>query len=188
MKTTLFLSSVLACLFLLSAAVAPAQQVPRRAPEFVIHMPDGSQRLLSSFKGKVVMMEFLLTTCPHCQKTSQLATRLEKEYGPKGFQPIGVAIDPMAKMLVPDFVRTYGATYPVGFADRDSVMDFLQISPMMRMLVPQVVFIDRTGTIRAYYPGGDAFFNNEEKNMRAEIEKLLNERAAPAKPGARKTS
>jgi hypothetical protein len=44
--------------------------------------------------------------------------------------------------------------------------------------MPQLVFIDRTGVIRAYYPGTDKFFLDEEKNMRAQLESLLK---APAK-------
>ncbi len=39
-----------------------AQQVPRPASEFAIHMTDGSQVLLSQFRGKVVLLTFMFTT------------------------------------------------------------------------------------------------------------------------------
>jgi cytochrome oxidase Cu insertion factor (SCO1/SenC/PrrC family) len=38
------------------------QQVPRPAGEFAISMNDGSQILLSQYKGKVVLLAFLFTT------------------------------------------------------------------------------------------------------------------------------
>jgi len=54
------------------------------------------------------------------------------------------------------------------------------------MKVPQLVFIDRTGVIRAQYSGVDPFFSNEEANMRAEVEKLLSEPVAKAAAGKKK--
>ena len=48
--------------FSLEAFTAP---VPRKAAEVTITMNSGEQLLLSSLRGKVVALEFLLTTCPH---------------------------------------------------------------------------------------------------------------------------
>ncbi len=132
-----------------SALRAEGPPVPRHAPEFVLNYTDGTQRLLSSYRGKVVMIEFLHTTCPHCQHASQVFSKLYTEFGAKGFQPIGVAWNDMAKMLVPDFIKTFKVNYPIAYADRDSALDFLQYSPMMRSVVPQIVWIDRKGTIRS---------------------------------------
>src|SRR5437660_6868446 len=92
----LFMSAVF-----LQAAVPP---VPRHAPEFVIHFPDGSQQLLSSYRGKVVALLFVYTTCVHCQHTSQVFTKLNAEYGARGFQPIDVAFNDMSNLFVKDFV------------------------------------------------------------------------------------
>ncbi len=56
---------------------------------------------------------------------------------------------------------------------------------MLIMYVPQLVFLDRKGVIRAQYPGGDKFYQDEEKNMRTQIESLLKETGtAPVKPAA----
>jgi hypothetical protein len=52
-----------------------------------------------------------------------------------------------------------------------------------------MVFIDRKGVIRAQYPGSDKFYENEEANMRKEIEALLKEPGgAPAKPAGKKAT
>jgi len=39
-----------------------AQEIPRPAPEFVVHMPDGSQVKPSQYSGKVVLLAFMVTT------------------------------------------------------------------------------------------------------------------------------
>lgn len=181
------LTGLMAALLFGWAGAAQSAQVPRPAPEFVIMKADGTQELLSKYRGKVVVMEILLTTCPHCQSTSQILSRLHTELGPKGFQPLGVAIDPMAKLAVPDFIQRFGVNYPVGYAERDPVINFLQHPPMMRMLVPQLVIIDRNGVIVEQHSGDSPFFQNEEANLRNSILKLLAQRApAPrAKPGAK---
>jgi thiol-disulfide isomerase/thioredoxin len=151
-------------------------RVPRPSPEFVIQMPDNTTMLLSQHKGKVVVLEFLITTCPHCQRASQLLERLYKEFGPKGFQPLGVAINDMAKMLVPDYKKNFGITFPVGFSLRDPVYNYLEKSPMYQLYMPTIVAIDRKFQIREQHPGEDQdFWKDEEKNMRAMLATLLAE-------------
>ena len=168
--------------FLMVSAVSlfAANPVPRKSGEFVIKMTDGKEMLLSSTKGKVVAVEFLFTTCPHCQDSARLLTRLQTELGPKGFQPVGVAINPMAGMLVPDFVKTYGVKFPVGFAESNDMLKFMGFSPMMRWVVPQMVLIDRTGTIRYQTPvEGDPQLGLETY-LRGKIVELLNEKSGAA--------
>jgi hypothetical protein len=48
-------------LALLTASVFAAD-IPRKSPEFGIQLPDGSQALVSSYKGKVLCLIFILTT------------------------------------------------------------------------------------------------------------------------------
>lgn len=127
-------------------------QVPRKAPEFVLTFPDGTQKLLSSYRGKVVSLLFVHTTCPHCQHACQVFSRLGAEYGSKGYEPVAVAWDEMSKMRVPDFVKNFGITFPVAYSDRDKVLEYLNFSPIMRTVVPQIVWIDRKGMIRSQTP------------------------------------
>ena len=48
--------------------------VPRKSPEFTITDPSGKPILLSSLRGKIVVMPFMFTTCPHCQREAQMLT------------------------------------------------------------------------------------------------------------------
>lgn len=171
-------------LLMLALATALTAADPRPAPELVIKAANGQEQLLSSYRGKVVAVEFLLTTCPHCQKASQNMQKLYKELGPQGFQPIGIAINDMANMLINDYAKQFSLTYPLGYANRDVATQFLQHPIMMSMLMPQLVIIDRKGVIRHQFPGGDKFYENEEKNLREVLLPLLKASGGPAPTSA----
>ncbi len=158
-------------------ATAP---VPRKSPEFTIVEPSGKQTQLSSFKGKVVLIEFLLTNCPHCMRVSQTLTTLHKELGPRGFQPIAIAFDVnITGAGVTSFAQRFGVTYLMGYTSSDKVDAYLGRAPADRLQVPQIVVIDRGGVIRAQSrPRGDP--NLEQENpLRYLIDMLLKE-APPA--------
>ncbi len=53
-------SKILTTLALLGAAFAA--DVPRKAPEYAIKLADGKQALVSSYRGKVLCLAFILTT------------------------------------------------------------------------------------------------------------------------------
>lgn len=169
----------------LSVAMLPAAQVPRQAADLVFTTPQGQKLNLSQFKGKVVVVEVLRTTCTHCQNSSRILARLNAQYGSKGFQPLGVSFDPGADLV--SFTRAYGVNFPIGAASQGDVMGFLQHSMMTpNFYFPQMVFIDRKGVVRAQFSGNDPFFGSkEEANVREWIEKLLAE-GAPAKAPAPK--
>jgi peroxiredoxin len=165
---------------LLGAVLLPAAQVPRPAPPLSFVAANGQKVDLSSMKGKVVIVEILSTTCPHCQTSSRILAKLKSEFGSKGLEVIGYAINPDAN--VADFSRQYAPNFPVGRGERDKAYAFLQISVMQQFYFPQVVFVDRAGMIRAQYGGTDSFIaNNEEANVRGMVQKLLSEGSAPAK-------
>lgn len=157
-------------------------RVPRKAPEVTITLNSGQQLLLSSLKGKVVALEFLLTTCPHCQRCSSVLQQMYQEFGAKGFQPLGAAINENARTLVPEFIYKLGLKYPVGVTPHDMAYEFLGYNVndpnAGPMLMPQLVFIDRKGIVQVQYAGDADFFKNEEVNMKNQIEAML--RGAPA--------
>jgi peroxiredoxin len=168
--------ALLLSLGLCSLPIAAAD-APRPSPEFVISYPGGKQALLSSYRGKVVVLTFIFTTCPHCQREAQMLSKLNSELGPKGFQPLAVAVNPMAIMLVPDFVREYHVNFPVGAGEREALMAYMRIKPDDRWVVPQVAVIDRRGVIRAQTPYNGDEKLQDEANLRTLIESLLKEPA-----------
>lgn len=174
MRTIRLLAAFFALAFA-GSLILRAAEIPRPAPEFAIRMSDGSQLLLSQFKGKVVVMVFMYTTCPHCQRTTQVLSPLQTEFAARGLQILGVAFNPNADQLVPNFISQFHPAFPVGSSTREPVMEYTQQSPMQPGYVPQVVFIDRKRVIREQVNGDDPFFNQQEKNFRERIEALLAE-------------
>jgi len=175
-------------IYLCLAGVSIGATIPRPSPDFAVYLNDGTQIHLNQYQGKVVVMAFILTTCPHCQFTCGVLTKLQKEYGPAGLQVIASAIEDMSKLNLPDFIRNFQPAYPVGYNLREGVQDYLQHPVIYRLLMPQVAIIDRKGTIRAQYAGDDKFFEkaDQEKNFRAVLEPLLKEGTGPT--SARKRS
>jgi peroxiredoxin len=167
----------------LSCPVTPlhAADLPRACPDFAVNMPDGKQLKLSSFQGKVIAVEFLLTYCSHCQRASRSTDLVYRELGAQGFQPVGIAIDPAADPTA--YVRNLNLTFPVGRCSQTDAMTFLQLTPVSRMMMPQVCFVDRRFTIREQYSGDSPFFGEmEEKNIRELVGKLLAEGGAGKAP------
>ncbi len=180
-------SALLAAVFVFSAVAA---DVPRPAGPVEFISYTGEQVRLSGLKGKVVAIEFLLTHCPGCKHSAGILAKLQNQYGPRGLQVIGLAIDDGAGPKIPMFVRETGANFPIGVYNGDKAREYLQIPLMNRMMMPQVAIVDRRGTIREQHSGDDPWMAPaiEEMNLRKTIEKLLAERPgrAPAKAPAKK--
>jgi peroxiredoxin len=178
------LRCLLAVVVGLVSGLAPltSASIPRPSPEFVVKLTTGRQLLLSSYRGKVVVLMFISTDCSHCQDTCRdIMEKLQKEYGSQDFQTLAVAFNSMAAMLVPDFIKKTGVTFPVGADSLESVYTYLDISTTLRTYVPIMVFIDRQGMIRSQYLGDDpGFLASPEKRIRNSIEPLLKE---PARGG-----
>jgi len=166
---------------LLTGLAAYAQQVPRPAGEFAIKMPNGQITLLSQYTGKVVVLAFISTTCPHCQHTTQVLSAIQNEYAQRGVQILAAAFNPDADKLVPGFIGQFRPTFPVGSADRDSVLEYEQASLAKPNFVPELIFIDRNRVIREQHDGGDAFLRDQEKNIRDMLDTLLKEPVKSAK-------
>ena len=158
---------------LLVISLCSAAQVPRKAAEFVIQNPDGKQLLLSSYRGKPVVLALMFTTCQHCQKMAPVLSRIQTEYAPKGVQVLGATFDAGAAFGVQTFIKAFGVNFPCGYSNNKAVMEFLQSPPDVPPVVPGLVFIDRAGIIRGQFIGDEKFLSNPEANIRAEIEKLL---------------
>jgi thiol-disulfide isomerase/thioredoxin len=135
---------------LLGLSLQAAAPLPRPAPALQVAEPSGKKLDLASFKGKVVVVQFLLTTCPHCQAFSRNLNKLLPEYGGK-VVAMGVAFDKDDAKNVPNYIQTVNASFPVGAVELNQAMGFLGYSVMdyNRLRVPQVAVVDKQGAIRA---------------------------------------
>ena len=150
--------------------------LPRKSPEFTISPPGGKETLLSSYRGKVVLIGFFSTGCIHCQNTAKVFNGLQGAFGAEGLQAIAIAFNQDADAAkVKEFAHLYAPSYPVGLSKADNVISYLGISVMERYVYPQVVLIDRKGMIRAQSDIKGSPELQEIVTLRPQIEKLLNE-------------
>lgn len=173
--------SSLAVLMVVTAAVLVATApVPRPSLEFAIVEPSGKETSLSSFQGKVIVVEFLLTNCPHCMRVAQMISKLHKELGPGGFQPIGIAFDnDLSAKQVTAFEQRFGINFPIGCSSSHAVDNYLGRASTERLMVPQIVVIDRKGIIRAQSRPVRELNLEDESYLRNLIDTLLKESAPP---------
>jgi thiol-disulfide isomerase/thioredoxin len=148
----------------------------RRAPDFTFSLPGKGPTQLSQYRGKVVALEFIFTTCPHCQAASRVMTKFQEEYGARGLQVIDVAVNANADLLVENFAKDYKVGFPVGWVSQGQMTAFMGFTDG-RFVVPQLALIDRKGVIHYQTPATEN--DNWDKLMteeaiRAHIEELLN--------------
>jgi peroxiredoxin len=167
--------------FLCPLSVCFAQHVPRKCTDLPIPGSDGKIIRVSQYSGKVLMIEMMLTDCPECLKTMQFMGRLQQEFGPRGFQAIGISLDADPALVKP-FVDRYRFNFPVGHLGKDQALKFLELNETAHPMCPYILFVDWMGTVRFQYPGNDPIFSSEEKNLRQIADGLL--RQAKEKKGA----
>ncbi len=178
MRKVISLFLLAALTFSAALPLGAAGKVPRKAPEFVIQGTDGGEKLLSSYKGKTVLLALMFTTCPHCQNISTILSKIAPDYTAKGVQILGATFDASAPRDYQKFNAAFVKGFPCGFSTQPNVLQFLGLTPDEPFFVPVLVFIDKTGMIRSQYIGDEKFLSNPDVNIRAELDKMLK----PAQP------
>jgi len=173
MKTTLL---ILLFSGLLAAGDPNAEpKVPRKATDIGIQIAPEKYLWLSEHSGQTCILAFILTTCPHCQFTTGVLSRIAKDYAGKDVWIAASAVEPMSSLNIPDFKKTFTPAFPVGYNDQGYVSKFLGLPPNEPVFFPQVVFIDRNGIVRAQFTGGDKPMDKDiqEKSLRETLEKTI---------------
>jgi len=173
----------LAALALLPAWATSAMAVPpaslyRKSPDFTIVQPSGAQTLLSSFNGKVLVLEFLFIRSPHCLRVAQTLNKLQEELGPRGFQSVAIVFGPDASgSAVANLIHYLKLSYPVGYSSAGEVDAYLGRGEKEILKIPQVVVIDRLGIIRAASGTRGEPDLEKESSLRNLLDTLLKEPA-----------
>ena len=114
---------------------------PSFAPEFSLTDLNGQQLRLSSYKGKVVLLDFWATWCVPCRAEIPEFIALKNKYGAQGFEVIGISMDDG-----PDPVRAFykelKMNYPVVMGDAKTGELYGGI-----LGLPVCFIIDRNGRI-----------------------------------------
>jgi thiol-disulfide isomerase/thioredoxin len=134
-------------ILLCASAVLIAQQ-PRRAPGWAL--PDAKMKIydLADFRGKVVVLEFMQTDCPHCAAFADILHQAEQKYGPK-IQIVSVVhAQHDNASTVSSYVTGHRVDYPV-LLDAGQMMYSYVLDAHLEF--PRVFVIDANGMIRYDY-------------------------------------
>ena len=89
------------------------QLIGNLAPDFELPALDGKKLKLSDLRGKAVLLNFWATYCGPCKIEMPWFVELQKEYGPQGFQIVGVAMDDASTEEIAKFTKEMGVNYPI---------------------------------------------------------------------------
>jgi peroxiredoxin len=115
-------------------------------------------------KGKVTIVDFWATWCEPCKKSFPKYQELYVKYKASGLEVIAVSVDD-EKKEIPDFIKTYGAKFPVGWDEGHKIAECYKPSAM-----PTAFVIDKNGVVKHIHNG---YHDGEEKELEKEIKSLL---------------
>ena len=127
-----------------SAVLYPAGQRPM-APDFTAATLTGSRLSFSSYRGRVVVVNFWGSWCAPCREEAPALALTARQNRSAGVSFLGVDVrDTTASALA--FARSYGITYPsVNDAGSVVTLDFTSVVPIAG--TPTTLVVDRTGHI-----------------------------------------
>jgi thiol-disulfide isomerase/thioredoxin len=111
------------------------------APDVTFSTIDGKQIAMASLKDKVVLVNFWATDCPGCIKEMPQLINTYKQYHPKGFEIIAVAMpyDPISQVL--NYSKAQALPFPVTHDSKSEIISsFGKVS-----LTPTAFIYDKQG-------------------------------------------
>lgn len=133
----------------------------RLAPDFRLPKLGGGEAGVSSYLGKVILLDFWATWCAPCKAEIPDFIDLQERYGKDGLQIVGVALDKME--AVEKFAPGMKMNYPVLFGNETVSALYGGISAL-----PTTFIIDRKGNIVTSFEGFQP-----KSVFESEIKKLL---------------
>ncbi len=113
---------------------------------FGVALPDakGREQSIGQWRGKVLVVNFWATWCVPCREEMPEFVKAQQEFGPRGLQLVGIAIDDAAK--VEAFAAELGLNYPVLIGGYGAIELSRSFGNRLGAL-PFTIIVDRTGYV-----------------------------------------
>jgi protein-disulfide isomerase len=112
----------------------------------------GSNLTLSSFRGSVVVLEFIKPSCPFCQKTAPFMEKLYAGYAKRGVIFIAIAGPWDSPGAVGEFIKRYNSSLTYVYDSAGQVFQKYGVKA-----VPTLFVLSRSGTVSSSYVGAPAY-------------------------------
>jgi len=132
------------------ATQAPVAKLAESIPDFKLADRDGQMRSLADWDGKARIINFWATWCAPCRREIPLLKQIERDFGPEGFQVIGIAVDFRDKVLA--YADEMQIDYPILIGEQEA-LDAAAAFGVDVIGFPFTVFTDRRGRIVAAHMG-----------------------------------
>ena len=139
------------------------------APNFSLPDLSGQNLSLSSYRGKVVLLDFWATWCDPCREEVPHFVVLQEQYGGQGLQIVGVSMDDGPEP-VRDFYKQFKMNYPVVMGNAKTGELYGGV-----LGLPIAFLIGRDGRIMAKHIGA-----TEISVFEQEIVNLLRSKSGPS--------
>lgn len=130
-------------------------KVDYAAPELTMNDLDGNPVSLSSYRGRVVLVNLWATWCPPCREEMPTLEAFYEKYKSKGFVLLGLNQEETHDVVLP-FVQTHELTFPIWLD-----LDYMAQKEFHTMNLPSSYVIDREGHVRLMWIGGISAKNLE---------------------------
>ena len=128
---------------ILTATVVVRGQSVQKAPPLGLRDLRGRAIRLSDYKGKVVLLNFWATWCPPCRAEIPDLMKMQRQYGRRGLQIVGITYPPETVAQVRRFTRRLKVNYPIALGTKET-KELFDTSETL----PLTVIIDREGNVR----------------------------------------
>lgn len=164
----------LSAIFLIAALslFAAGEYSNRRAPGFSLQDSHFEQHDTQDYRGKILIVEFMQTTCRVCQKLTDTLLQINEKYGDR-IAVLSVLTLPDNFRTVEKFAADRRIPWPMLFDSGQVMMSYLKVTPENpKVEFPHVFLIDGKGTIRNDFGAADEA-SLTVAALSAEINKLL---------------
>lgn len=162
---------------LLAALVCPGgnELSNRRAPGFSLPDSDFKRYDLQDFRGKWLLIDFMLTNCPHCQALSRTLEAVKRKHGGKVAILSIVIAPPETQETVRKYIAEHGVTVPVLYDQGQMAASYFNASPSKPSFDTPHLFVNPAGTIVRDYGHSDETHNVlESSGLAKELDALFN--------------